>query len=186
MPNSQPYTFDRVVRIIIAIVIIGSILWLVNTLSNVLLPFCIACLVAYILEPMVQFNKKIFRLKGRFWAITLTLLESLSIVIALSYIFIPKIITETQDIAIMFKEYAKTNANIEYLPEEVHVFIRNAIDFEGISKFITQQNIEKILNATFSFLSGGVDFVMGLVGWFIVVLYIIFIMLPNTIFSNKF
>ena len=177
MPNSQPYTFDRVVRIIIAIVIIGSILWLVNTLSNVLLPFCIACLVAYILEPMVQFNKKLFRLKGRFWAITLTLLESLSIVIALGYIFIPKIITETQDIAIMFKEYAKTNANIEYLPEEVHVFIRNAIDFEGISKFITQQNIEKILNATFSFLSGGVDFVMGLVGWFIVILYIIFIML---------
>lgn len=177
MTNRQPYTFDRVVRIVFAIVICGAILWLINTLSSVLIPFCIACLIAYLLEPLVQLNRRLFRINGRFPAIALTLLESLIIIVSLGLIFIPSIINETQQIAIMFKEYASAKANTQYLPEEVHLYIRQLINFEELSNFITQQNIEKILEAAQGVISGSVNFIMGLVGWFVVVLYIIFIML---------
>ena len=159
MHTRQPYTFDRVVRIIIAIIIVGAILWLVNTLSSVLLPFCIACLIAYILEPIVQFNRKLFRLKGRVTAIALTLFETLTIVIALGLIFIPTIINESQQMAVMFKEYATANANTQYIPNEVHDYIRQLINFEELSNLITQQNLERVFLAAKGVLSSGFDFI---------------------------
>lgn len=178
MPNSnKPYTFDRVIRIIFAVILIGIAIYLINYLSSVILPFCIACLIAYILEPLVQYNRKIFRIKGRFPAIALTLIETASVITLLGYIFIPRIIEESQQMAMMFKQYATAKANIQYLPDEVHTYLREFIDFDKLSSLINQQNIESIYNLATSFLSSGIDFVMGIIGWFIVILYIIFIML---------
>lgn len=175
MANRQPYTFDRVVRIIIAIAIGGVALWLINTLASVLLPFCIACLVAYMLEPVVQFNRRIFRIKGRFAAIALTLLETLIVLVALGFIFIPSIISEAHQMAEMFKDYAKSKTSIDYLPLEVQEVINKIVtDF---SKTLTSQDIKSFIDVITSFLSSGIDIVMGLVSWFIVVLYIVFIML---------
>lgn len=177
MQTSKPYTFDRVVRIIISLLFVGGALWLINYLASVLLPFCIACLIAYLLEPLVQFNRKIFRIKRRFPAVFLTLFESLCILIALCYIFIPIIINETHQVSIMFKQYATTNANIQYIPESVHTYLQELIDFDKLSTLITQQNIESFYNLASSFLSSGIDLIMGILGWFIVILYVIFIML---------
>lgn len=177
MPNSKPYTFDRVIRIIFAVILIGAIMWLINYLSSVILPFCIACLIAYILEPLVQYNRKIFRIKGRFPAIALTLIESTSVLVLLGYIFIPRIVEESQQMAMMFKQYATAKANIQYLPDEVHIYLRELIDFDKLSTLINQQNIENVYNLITSFLSSGIDIVIGVIGWFIVILYVIFIML---------
>lgn len=177
MSNHRPYTFDRVVRIIITLIIIGASLWLINSLSSILLPFCIACLIAYLLEPLVQLNMRILRLKKRFPAIALTLIETVLAITIFGYLLIPTIINESQQMANMFKEYATAKANIQYLPDEVHTIIRKAIDFEELSALITQQNIESAINVVTSFLSSGVDIIMSIVGWFIIVLYVIFIML---------
>lgn len=175
MDNRQPYTFDRVVRILIAIALGGAALWLINTLASVLLPFCIACLVAYMLEPVVQFNRRIFRIKGRFAAIALTLLETLIVLVALGSIFIPSIISETHQMAEMFKDFAKSKTDIDYLPLEVQEIINKIVtDF---SKTLTSQDIKSFIDVITSFLSSGIDIAMGLVSWFIVILYIVFIML---------
>lgn len=71
----RPYTFDRVVRIIITVALICGFVWLVNILKDVLLPFCLACLLAYILEPMVEFTQKLLHLKGRVIPVFITLFE---------------------------------------------------------------------------------------------------------------
>ena len=177
MPNRQPYTFDRVVRILITLSIFGAILWLINNLAGVLLPFCIACLIAYLLEPIVQFNRKIFRLKGRVCAIFLTLTECTIVLTAIGFLFIPSIINETRQMASMLKEYASANVSSTFIPIEVHTFIREVIDFKKISDMLTAQDIKSFFDVIGSFLSSGVNFVMGLFGWFILLLYIIFIML---------
>ena len=64
---SRPFTFDRVVRLLLGAAGVACAVWLIGYLSNVLLPFCLACLVAYILEPLLDFNRRIFHLKGRVW-----------------------------------------------------------------------------------------------------------------------
>ena len=75
MPHheSRPYTFDRVVRIIITLCITAAALWLIDILKDVLLPFLVACLIAYLFEPFVQYNRALLRLKGRIVAIFVTL-----------------------------------------------------------------------------------------------------------------
>ena len=42
---SQPFTFDRVVRILFTVAVIVAAVWIISILSNVLLPFCVACLI---------------------------------------------------------------------------------------------------------------------------------------------
>ena len=53
----RPFTFDRVVRLIITLGMVVAAMWLINRLSGVLLPFLVAWLMAYLLEPFVQRNQ---------------------------------------------------------------------------------------------------------------------------------
>ena len=71
----EPYTFDRVVRLTITIACVIAGLWLLNYLKGVLIPFLVACLIAYMLNPVVGWNRKLFRLKGRVLATILTIIE---------------------------------------------------------------------------------------------------------------
>ena len=65
MFSSEPYTFDRVVRLVLSLLLTVAVIYFVYVLRDVLLPFVVACLVAYIFEPFVQYNRSILRLKGR-------------------------------------------------------------------------------------------------------------------------
>lgn len=92
MFSSRPYTFDRVVRLLMALAVIVFIIWLIDRLKDVLLPFCVACLIAYLFEPFVQYNRTLLHLKGRIVAIFVTLFEAIMLFGVLGYFFVPSII----------------------------------------------------------------------------------------------
>ena len=77
MVDRQPYTFDRVIRILFGVVSVVGLFYLVYILRGALLPFLVAWIVAYMLNPLVVYNKRVFKLKGRVVAITLAFLEVL-------------------------------------------------------------------------------------------------------------
>ena len=173
--NSRPYTFDRVVRIVIGVAMIMGILWLLNRLSDVLLPFCVACLAAYMLEPLVQFNRRIMRLKGRGVAIAVTLIQVVCMLSVIGYFLVPMIFDEFAQVATIFKQYASSD-NVASLSAGVHDFIRNHIDFNYISTILSRQDWSAITETVLSFLSSGIDVIAGVVGWFFALLYLVFIM----------
>ena len=70
----RPYTFDRVVRMILTALVFGAILYLVNLLKHVLVPFIIAVFIAYLLDPMVTFMQNKARLKHRGLSVIVTVL----------------------------------------------------------------------------------------------------------------
>ncbi|MCM1452243.1 MAG: AI-2E family transporter [Clostridium sp.] len=177
LPPRRPFTFDRVVRIIISALFTVGALWLVNTLSSVLLPFLVAWLIAYILEPFVQRNRALLHLKGRLIAIMLTLFEVILSALILLVIFMPTVIDETQQLASLIRDYASKGASIAFIPEEVHAFLREYIDFDLISQQMTGQDWRSAFDMLKAFISSGVDIIMGIVNWFLVILYVIFIML---------
>ena len=51
----KPFTFDRVIRIVFGILVISGIIYLIALLRNALLPFLIAWLLAYMMQPFVKF-----------------------------------------------------------------------------------------------------------------------------------
>lgn len=179
--NRRPYTFDRVVRIIFSLCGLIAVLYLLDVLSGVLLPFFVACLIAYILEPFVQLNKKFLGCKRRFFPVVLTLAESIFLVGVLCWLLIPYLIQECSEMTKVVKDYASSQIQIPYLSKEIHQFIRDNIDFEKISRLLSREQwmeiIKNSLNQTWSFIGSSLSFIVGLIGWLIVVLYVIFIML---------
>ena len=165
------------VRLLITIATIAAAVWLVNVLRAVLLPFLVAWLVAYLLEPFVQYNRRILRVKGRMLPVFMTLLESMLILVALGVFFVPGILREMHQVAELIGTYAAGSSEIPLIPAAFHDFLRNSIDFRQIAEQLTRQDIRSIIDAVGGMLMSGVDFVVGLFSWFIVLLYVIFIML---------
>ena len=179
--NRRPYTFDRVVRILFSVCGLVAVLFLLDVLSDVLLPFFVACLIAYVLEPSVTLNKRILGCKRRFFPVVMTLLETLFIVGILCWILIPYLVEESREMAKLIKDYASSQIQIPYISKEIHDFIRENVDFDQIGRLLSREQwielIKNSLNQTWSFIGSSLSLLVGVVSWLIVVLYVIFIML---------
>lgn len=176
-PGRRPYTFDRVVRLVLtALGVIGAI-WLIDLLSSVLLPFVVAWLVAYLLEPLVQYNRKLLRVRRRVLPVMITLFECVLLLSAVSVFVVPSVLNEMHHLAGAVTTYSVEHNNVSQIPEEIQDYIRENIDFVAISKQLTGQDWRSLLNTIGSFIAGGYDVVMGVFSWFVVLLYIVFIML---------
>lgn len=190
MPHRNPYTFDRVVRLVIGVLVLCGIFWFINTLKNVLLPFFVACLVAYMFEPFVQYNRRLLHLKGRAVAIFVTLFEAVFFVSALCYFIVPIISEEMHQMATVMRKYASTQIQIRFMPQEVHAFLRSYVDFNKLSDMLTTQEwrtvLGKSLSATWNLITGSISVIVGVFSWFILVLYVVFIMLDYDRLSRGF
>lgn len=180
-PPRKPFTFDRVVRILFTICTVLAIVFLLDSLKGVLLPFLVACFIAYMLEPIVQWNMRWTHLSNRFLPVMLTLLETAAIVVIFSLIFFPYLVSETTEMTRMLKEYASSQITIPYLSSSLHELIRNNIDWDSITKLLSREEwkylAKNALTSSWSFVSSGVAIVFGILSWLIVILYLIFIML---------
>ncbi|MDE6085818.1 MAG: AI-2E family transporter [Muribaculaceae bacterium] len=176
--DSKPYTFDRVVRIIFSLALVAAIVYLLDILKGVLLPFFVACLIAYMLEPVVQYNRKLVRVKGRILPIAITLFEVLLIFGLLGYFFIPSAFNELHQMGQLMGRYAESaETHIPFLPDSIHDILRNHIDFKSIASEMSGQDIQTIVQKVFSFVSSSLNLILGILAWFVVFLYVIFIML---------
>ena len=73
----QPFTFDRTVRLVISTAIIFGAVMLIKHLSGVLLPFFIACIMAYVIHPFIEFNQRLFHIRSRLLVVIVTIVEVL-------------------------------------------------------------------------------------------------------------
>ena len=180
-PQRQPYTFDRVVRITFSILGIIAALYILDALKGVLLPFFVACIISYMLEPIVKWNMRLLRMKARFFPVVLTLLEACLVVSIFSILFFPYLITEAEQMAEMVRKYASSKIDIPYISGPIYNFLKDNMDFDSISRMLTPQEWKEIIKTTltssWNFLSSGLAFIIGALSWLIVILYVLFIML---------
>lgn len=175
--SSRPYTFDRVVRMLITIVVLAAIVWLVDILSSVLLPFLVAWLIAYLLEPFVQYNRRLLRVRNRWLPIFMTLFETILLLSVLAIFVVPSVLDEMHQVSGLISRYLENGSSVSLIPVSVQEYIRENIDFAEISRQLTSQDVRSILDTLGSLISGSYDIVLGIFNWFIVLLYVVFIML---------
>ena len=175
----RPYTFDRVVRLVITIACVVAALWLFNYLRGVLIPFLVACFIAYMLNPFVEWNCRLLKLKGRALATILTIVE-VSVVIGLAlWLLIPYVYAECEAMVGMFKAYAEAKFDVPYLPKAIHDFIIENIN-QLTSLFTREEWINLFKSAAsnaWSFLGDTLSLIVGIASWFIVLLYVVFILI---------
>ena len=111
----RPYTFDRVVRILFSVCALLATLYLLSILKGVLLPFLVASLIAYMLEPVVKWNQKWMRTSNRFLPVMATLLETCVIGGGFCAIFFPYLISECAQMTDMVKTYATKQIDIPFI-----------------------------------------------------------------------
>lgn len=181
MTERQPYTFDRVIRILFGAVFVVGLFYLIYILRGALLPFLVAWIVAYMLNPLVVYNKRVFKLKGRVIAIALAFLEVLVTLALLAVLVLPSIIDEIGVMRRLLSDYVYHSSNIPFVPQAVHDFIRQNVDFTQLSTLLSREQwlsvIEESFSGAWGFITGSVGEIINIVSWLIVLLYIVFILL---------
>lgn len=179
-PFEKPFTFDRTIRMLISVLAIGAGLYFLYILKDVLLPFFIAWLLAYMLNPLVRFYQKRLRLAHSL-AVVLTLLSVAGVLTLLGFILVPLIENEIWQINALVASYDLTSISKDGIPVSVADAIGRYIDFKEIQESLSKDNLVEIFQflgpAVEALFSNTVTFLLGLTVVFIVLLYLIFILL---------
>lgn len=179
--TTRPYTFDRVVRLIIGLAILVFIFFLISRLSGALLPFLIAWLLAYLLQPIVKF----FQIKLKFKSLLLSILCTLLLVfgglIGIVWFLTPMVTNEISKLSQLIVIYTKgINVN-SLLPVAWQNDIRYYLSHLNLQSIMQDENlmavVKKLAPELWNIVNSSLDFVLGLVVVIIVLLYLVLILL---------
>jgi predicted PurR-regulated permease PerM len=178
---NRPFTFDRVVRVTLSVLGIAGGIYLIALLRNALLPFLIAWLFAYMLQPIVKFFQYRLRFKSRILSISAVLLSIGLIITLLAVLVVPSVAVEAEKTIALIKTYNLRDGNIPFIPQE---WVQYFLSYVDISQFTELFDRENLLNAlrriapTFwSLLSGTFSVLFSMAIIFVVLLYLIFILI---------
>ena len=174
-------TFDSFIRGIISVIIILGILYLINYLSSVLLPFFIAWLIAYMTYPMVTFVQHKLRVKNRVASILIVMMSLLVFFTLTAIVLFPPIIDEFGKLKELLTTYFIEGSQQAHIPGTVANFIKEYINMEQIQNALTEKNlaqtIQSILPKAWSIFTQSVNMIFSIFTAFIVLLYTFFILL---------
>lgn len=174
-------TFDSFIRGILTGAVIVGVLYLVNRLSGVLLPFFVAWLIAYLIYPMVTFFQYKLRLKSRVVSI-LAVMIMLLCIITLAFIgLVPPIIEEFGKLRELLTDYFIEGSKQAAIPGTVANFVKEHIDMLKIHEALNEENftqtMRNILPQVWSLLTQSVNIIVSVFTSFIILLYTFFILL---------
>ena len=176
MEKSTFWNIDRIMYLLIGLALGAGLIWLLDRLSDVLLPFFAACLIAYLLNPLVGLNMKWFKLKRHGVGVFLTLAEVALVLSGLVYLFSPMIASEISSLSDMIKTYSDHQDALDFLPPALAELIRN-FDLNQLTDYLKTSHLERMFNTGGSFLMGSVETVFHVLEWMLMFIYIIFILL---------
>lgn len=175
------YDLDRIARLVIAIISILAAIYVINYLSGILLPFIIGGLLAYMLNPLVEWLMKTLHLKGRAIASILAIVIALAVITLVLWWLIPYIGNEVTDMTKMLANYAKASFKIPHIPDAVQDFFKQNFDLNQWQKLLTKEQwmnlINQVASGTVSVLGGTMSVLVGIVTLLLVLMYMFFILL---------
>ena len=174
-------TFDSFIRGIITLLIVIGILYLVNYLSSVLLPFFIAWIIAYMTYPMVTFFQYQLRVKNRVVSILITMVVLL-VLLTLAFVgLVPPIIEEFGKLKGLLTTYFIEGSQQAHIPGTIANFIKEHIDMIQIQNSLNEENVanmlRNILPKAWNIFTHSVNLIVSIFAAFIVLLYTFFILL---------
>jgi len=177
----KPFTFDRVARIVFSILMISGILYLVAILKNALLPFLIAWLMAYMMQPFVRFFQYKLKLRSRVLSIVMVLLLSAGLLTLLYFLVVPSIVDEIQRTFDLIQTHQGNPGDVPLIPESWRLYIANQLDVLQLSEVVSRENmlnaVKQIAPQLWSLLSGTFSLLFSITIVFVILLYFIFILL---------
>lgn len=176
---SSPITFDRFARWTITTLLLGALIFTVNYLSNVLLPFFVAWMLAYLIYPMVKFVQYRMKLRNRAISIVVTLILLIAIVGGVIYLIIPPMIEQFDKLGGLVSRYIHQATQINDLGAAVREWLNE--NSEEVQKFFNNPDVTSALKdavpGVFKVLNKTWGALMGIIASLITLMYMFFILL---------
>lgn len=186
----KKYDFDRVVRMVLTAITVVVLIAVIDYLSPVLLPFVVGFILAYMLNPFVEWVQRVAHISNRMVAVILSLVLVIACWVLVGWLLIPYIADEVTSMTKMLAHYAQSSFKIPYIPQEVQDYIRQYTDVNQLSALLTREQWMKLINqvatGTWSFVGGTMSVIMSLVSWLIVLLYMFFVLIDYDKISKGF
>ena len=185
--DKTPYSFDRVVRMALAAGLLWGAITTLGYLSDVLIPFAVALLLAYILNPLVHRVQRLVKSRGL--AIGLTLVSFVVVIGGVCWVVVPLMGREVAHMGRLISDLVSNSRLAEQaanrLPPDLWQALRDYFntpevrDFFRTDSFISmaQAALRRILPGLMGIISGTYSVVMALVVPAVVLLYLIFLLM---------
>lgn len=181
MLQRQKITFDKFVRGLLVIASVAFAIYLMNILSEVLLPFFIALLLAYWIYPLMHFLRDKLRLKNNTLSALLSILIVLGVIGAGFNFLFPPFIDECVKAKDLFVKYIVDGSSTN-IPKSLELFVMDLVTPEELKHMFTAGNIMNALKTVmpqlWNILSDSLSIVFSIAASCIVLLYL-FLILQN-------
>ena len=180
-------TLDKLVRwggIALSVLIVY---YLVKILSGVLLPFFIAWLLAYLLNPMVKFVQHKMRVRSRVVSIIITMIAVIAVVALVILLIIPPMIGQFQKLGEVAIKFLNSNTPTNNVTEYIQQWFRE--NQEQVNNFFKSTDFTEALKVAmpklFAFVGETANVVISIIASFITLLYMFFILLDYEFLTNN-
>lgn len=184
----RPFTFDRVSRIVFSIALISGLLYLVAVLRNALLPFLIAWLLAYMMQPFVKFFQYKLRLKSRILAIIAVIISASLIIGLATALVVPSIAQEAEKTLNLMRTHNPGEGHVPLIPESWIDYLETNVDINQLMELLSRENIQNAIKQlapqVWNILSNTFSILFSITIIFVIMLYFIFILLDYEKIAN--
>lgn len=174
-------TFDRFIRGLITITGTCIVLYCIHSLRTVVLPFFIAWLLAYLMQPFVQFLQKTCRLRFRIVAILVALLAIFGAIGLIGLFIVPPTIAEFGKLKILAEEYIRSGMHEGGVPQVISDWLKENINSDQILLWLKQDSAQETLKEAvpqlWNFISSSLSVLTSLFSVVMVILYLIFMLM---------
>jgi len=186
MITSGRISVERFLHLVVVAIVIWGAIWLLNSLSAVLIPFIVALILDYIIDPLVDVVQK--RVKNRVLAVLLTMLGLILFIGGGLAITIPMITKEALHFADLVREQLPALQQRVQDTPWLHdaVVSLGGIDYHA---YLTTDNLmvaaRKVLPGFWSGVGNVFGWLFGLVAVFTTVLYMVFLLVDEEQLQGK-
>lgn len=186
MLASGRISLERFLHLVVVAVTVWAAIWVLNSLSAVLIPFILALILDYIIDPLVDRVQRL--VKNRVAAVLLTMLGVLIVLGGLLAIAVPMVGKEAKHFADLVREQLPAlQARVQHTPW-LHdaVVSLGGIDYHN---YLTTDNLmalgKKALPGFWSGVGNVFGWLFGLVAVFTTLLYMVFLLVDEEEIAGK-
>ena len=183
----EKITLDKLVRWILCGLIILAVFYITNSMSEVLLPFFIACLLAYLLYPLVRLTEKYLHIRIRALSILFVLILLIGIITGIGMLIVPSMIEQFEKLSDVTMRYlsqtTQTNSLTNYIRQWIQEHQRDIDHFLKSQDF--SDTIKTAMPQVFSFVGQTASVVISIIASFITLLYMFFILLDYEFLTDN-
>ena len=164
-------------QILLVVLLLVALYFTLAKLSGVLIPFALAWLFAYVLNPIVNFFQKTCRLRFRIVAVLLTICIALGVLSVLFFLVVPPLLKECTHFDVVLNRYYQNRAENPTIPVMIQEYIDNNINvYEIIGSDLTTA-IKNLAPKLLSFAYSTASVLFRMAASLICLLYLFFLMM---------